>query len=967
MLKSDGLQAGIHSHAICGCIVLAVASVVALMAAFIAIGDGDSTEEVYADGEWKLWDYNIKWKYDYSSNTLFVQSIDPTQEARIKDASTGSYSGPPWYGPYGGKCVKVCLSDDILYIGDCAFWNMQKISCLYVGDEETTAPSSGIQFPSRLQGIGSLAFSNCRSLTGMFTFPETMQEIKYSAFEKCSGITGSLVIPDSVTYLGAYAFLNCRFDGDICFGSGVKAIPDYLFGDCNPKGYLVFGAAIESVGVEAFDGCSNLVGEIDVSSMTSIGKKAFNGCSKLTGEMKLNPSLTALGDSAFEGCVGFTGSVKLQSLTEVQDNAFKGCSGLNGTITISRADRIGNGAFEGCSNITLLKMENTAIAALVIGDYAFAGCTSMRIEGDAGLRITNAESIGAYAFYNCSGLAGPLEITTRGYAEGGFSFAGCTGFTSAKLSTQVIEHDTATCTIPTHAFDNCTGLKELSFVENAGNIRYKISDYAFAGCTGITAALKVHVCLSSIGSNAFAGCTNILTIQFDYAKLESFATDAFPSHVFYKDGVPIPISKADYTAMYSGPDSLYLSAVPDNTPVCYPLFDIDGGSEPAPIMGQMARGVEFPLPGYLGQKEKARFSGWSYNGAVYQPGDKLIMGANDMAFKAVWTELVRHDVTYDLDGGSGTVPQQHGYEGDRIILMPYDGTKDSFTYLGWLYNGFLYQPADSITMPDADITVVAYWSSMPTHTVSYDIDGGSEAAPKSREMIEDTAFVLPDYEGVKAGFIFTGWLLGGKVYDVGDTLVMGDRDISIIARWTPVHSVFYDIAGGSGDVPDTEVVQEGEIFAVAECTAYKEGFRFHGWYDGSETFQPGDGIEMSISDITLTAVWRKGGPMHSVFYDANGGSEDVPIQEDVEEGHAFIIKMYGGTKEGYTFGGWSYDGKVYYTGDRVVMGTSDIKLTAVWNGRGIALDGDAIMIICAAAAGIAAACAIAFYIVRIHR
>ena len=964
MLKAHGLQEGTYLRIICSCIILAAVSLVAV---FAVMDDGGSMEEVDADDEWQTWDDNIKWKYDSSRKILFIQPNDPTQEAGIKNAGRGADNLPPWADKrYDG--MSICLSDDILYIGDCAFWNWHALGSLYVGDERTPTPESGIEFPSRLRSIGGGAFEECYLFTGILIFPDTLETIGSHAFDQCHRITGSLVIPDSVTSIGLSAFTGCNLNGDIYIGNGVKEIPNSFCEANSPNGYLVIAGRIESIGDKAFAGCSNLVGEIDTSYMTSIGEYAFSGCAKLTGKVELDRSLSKLGVGAFEGCAGLTGNLRLpqnEYITEVLENTFKGCSGLNGTLTVPETiTKIGKSAFEGCSGISILRLENAGVKDLVIDDYAFANCSSMRIEGDSGLDISDAQTIGSYAFYNCPGLAGPLKVRTSGYNGGGFAFAECTGFTSVKLSTRIKQDESVTCTVHQHAFYNCTGLKEIEIEMLMNNVHYDIMDYAFAGCTGVTGALRLHTDISYVGSNAFAGCTNILTVHLDYAQNHNYAPDSLPSHTFYIDGEAKTVTEADDKTRYSGPDSTHLSAVSATVPLAYPLFDVDGGSESAPIMGEMAQGVKFPLPGYSGQKEGMKFSGWLYDDAVYQPGDELAMGADDMAFKAVWTEKARYDVTYDLDGGSGKLPQQHGYEGDTIYLMTYDGRKPGFDFTGWLYNGLLYMPADTITMPDGDITVIAYWSSMPRHTVSYDIDGGSEAAPQSRDISRGLAFLLPDYKGVKAGYIFSGWLHDGKVKNAGDRVIMGDRDMGFIARWTPVHSVFYDIAGGSGDVPDTEVVQEGEMFTAAECTAYKEGFRFSGWSYGSETFMPGDGIEMGISNITLTAVWKKGYPAHSVFYDANGGSEDVPIQGDVEEGSSFTIKMYSGTKDGYVFGGWSYDGNIYDTGDRVTMGKSDIMLTAVWNEEGSFLDGGAIMIICAAAAGIIAVCAAVFCIMR---
>ncbi len=86
---------------------------------------------------------------------------------------------------------------------------------------------------------------------------------------------------------------------------------------------------------------------------------------------------------------------------------------------------------------------------------------------------------------------------------------------------------------------------------------------------------------------------------------------------------------------------------------------------------------------------------------------------------------------------------------------------------------------------------------------------------------------------------------------------------------------------------------------------------------------------MGTSDITLTAIWNP--VKHSVTYDVDGGSASAPTQIDVQEGQKFAVSAYSGTKDTFSFGGWSDGTTVYQPNDEITMGTSDITLTAVWN------------------------------------
>ena len=214
--------------------------------------------------------------------------------------------------------------------------------------------------------------------------------------------------------------------------------------------------------------------------------------------------------------------------------------------------------------------------------------------------------------------------------------------------------------------------------------------------------------------------------------------------------------------------------------------------------------------------------------------------------------------------------------------------------------------------------------------MSFDIGEGSGEAPSTIEVVEGQPFELPSYTGERPGYVNKGWLYNGVIYQAGDTLYMGKKDITLMIRWVMVHHVTYDLNGGEGEIPVQADVAEGDQFTVMGCTAVKPKHHFAGWEYDSSVYDIGGIITMGTKDITLVAVWEDGNPTHTVTYDINGGSGDAPVQADVEEGSSFAIKYYSGSKEGYRFEGWAYGDSVYQTGDRVTMDGSDIVLTAVW-------------------------------------
>ena len=119
------------------------------------------------------------------------------------------------------------------------------------------------------------------------------------------------------------------------------------------------------------------------------------------------------------------------------DNTAKviGCpDGLTGitipaTVEGYAVTEIADRAFQNRSMITSITMPS---GLLKIGDYAFAYTKLSQID------LSHVQSIGAYAFYNCSGLTGPLTIPDSVTSIVDWAFLDCTGLTSVTIGNSVV-------------------------------------------------------------------------------------------------------------------------------------------------------------------------------------------------------------------------------------------------------------------------------------------------------------------------------------------------------------------------------------------------------------------------------------------------------------------------------------------------------------------------------------------------
>ena len=343
-----------------------------------------------------------------------------------------------------------------------------------------------------------------------------------TVLKKSSGeYSGSIVIPESVVYEGTtYSVTNIgerAFDG--CWGLTSVTIPN----------------SVTSIGSNAFQFCSGLTSVTIPNSVTSIGEYAFQGCYGLTS-VTISNSVTSIEEYAFHDCYGLTSVTIPNSVTSIGKDAFSYCSRLtsvhisdiaawcnidfptynsnplyyaqhlylNGEevkdlVIPNSVNSIGDYAFYNCSGLTSITIPNSVTS---IGVWAFCGCSGL-----TSVTIPNSvESIGNYAFWGCSGLTSvtiPNSVTSIGNS----AFRDCSGLTSVTIPNSVKS-------IENYAFSGCSGLTSVTIPNSVKSI----SDYTFHHCTGLT-SVTIGNSVTSIGDYAFRNCSKLLDV-YCYAEYE---------------------------------------------------------------------------------------------------------------------------------------------------------------------------------------------------------------------------------------------------------------------------------------------------------------------------------------------------------------------------------------------------------------------------------------------------------------
>lgn len=255
---------------------------------------------------------------------------------------------------------------------------------------------------------------------------------------------------------------------------------------------------------------------------------------------------------------------------------------------------------------------------------------------------------------------------------------------------------------------------------------------------------------------------------------------------------------------------------------------------------------------------------------IHLPGDEVILSKavpthDDVGGKKVvfigWTEAQTNSIFSRADDAPATVT--------KVTF----GSDNKTVYAAWGY--------DENDNGTADV--------LETYTLTYDLNGGNEAAPaKVSGIKKNTEVELTEVKGFtrNPNEIFVGWsatkhdaalTAQDKQEDVEKFLITGAKyrittaDVTLYAVWaidsngdgTPdyqtTYTVTYDLDGGiavDGETYDEEKVKPGETITV-KAAPIRNGYTFAGWYDGTKTYKPGDNVTILDADLKLTAQWKK--------------------------------------------------------------------------------------------------------------
>ncbi|MCL2600281.1 MAG: InlB B-repeat-containing protein, partial [Treponema sp.] len=306
------------------------------------------------------------------------------------------------------------------------------------------------------------------------------------------------------------------------------------------------------------------------------------------------------------------------------------------------------------------------------------------------------------------------------------------------------------------------------------------------------------------------------------------------------------------------------------------------------------------------------------------------------------TGLPTFTVTFDLNGGGGTVPMRQTVNAGSHITLPGGAglSNSGFSFGGWNENqagtGTAHS-ASSVFTPTGDVTLFARWVPAVPVTVSFNVNGGTGTVSALGTTLGQPV-MLPAGPS-RPGFVFDGWnenQAGTGINHVAGAAFTPQGDVTLFARWVPAFTVSFNSNGGTGQVPAQSVAQGSSMIIPTATGLSNQGYSFTGWNtmtDGiGERFTAGT-VFTPTGNITLYATWVPA-LTFIVTFDVNGAAGGtVPAQTGNLGSGIMLPSGESLSNPGFTFSGWNTNAAG--TGENFIAGAlfsspGDITLFARW-------------------------------------
>ena len=401
-------------------------------------------------------------------------------------------------------------------------------------------------------------------------------------------------------------------------------------------------------------------------------------------------------NSDYEGGATLTIPAKRngKNVVAVASSGFRGRAEIEGVVLPDTIRSIGKDAFSGCTNLVRISFPD---GLEKIGDGAFSGTAVEAVELPDSVR-----SIGKNAFTDCTQLTSiTLASGLQKIGDGAFSGTG--------LETVFLPETVKA--VGDNAFGNCANLSVVRIAQD----NVIPSTWAKTWNSNMTAAISfVYCCTLDYTSADESGSS---TIYFDPTSVPVFPIPARQGYSFlgWLNG-EIAVSDSAGKSVSSEIIDCSCTLTPGWEPKENQItFNANGGKGTMGKLTVLSDHSEKLLANQFA-KEGYRFLGWSpakdATRATHGDGAVYRMGTSSVTLYAVW-EAVENRITFDSNGGNGTMDSQAILSDHSAVLLTNRFTRTGYFFIGWATakdaREAAYGNGETYTIGTKSVTLYAVW------------------------------------------------------------------------------------------------------------------------------------------------------------------------------------------------------------------------------------------------------------------
>jgi len=286
-------------------------------------------------------------------------------------------------------------------------------------------------------------------------------------------------------------------------------------------------------------------------------------------------------------------------------------------------------------------------------------------------------------------------------------------------------------------------------------------------------------------------------------------------------------------------------------------------------------------------------------------------------------------VTYDANGGLGTVRDQWIAKNTSATLHSNAFAKNGYTFSGWNTKadgtGTSYANSANYSISTSDVTLYAKWLSNATYNITFNANGGSGGTGPTA-MNFGLPLTAPTV--TRPGYVLTGW-------SPSVPSTVPSADTTYTAQWAAnTYTVNYN-GNGSTSGSTANSSHTYDISSNLTTNGFsKVGSSFLGWSTSSSATSPTYTNSQSVLNLTTNpndvvtfyAVWAIN--QYTVTFNSTGGTA---VTSKTQAYNTSVTKPADPTKTGCTFSGWYADiGLTSALTWPYTMGASDVTFYAKW-------------------------------------